>query len=101
MRITGSGVWGPPKDRGEAIRVCPLISWASGLVGRLAWADEGNHSRRPTHPAPGDASPGYSGRAAMLHDLLSIPTFLALPAGAAVHARSADAYTSLAERHVS
>jgi hypothetical protein len=35
----------------------------------------------------------------MLHDLLSIPTFLALPAGAAVHVRSADAYTSLAERH--
>jgi hypothetical protein len=38
------------------------------------------------HPPP--LMRGYSGRPAMLHELLSIPTFLALPAGAAVYARS-------------
>jgi hypothetical protein len=35
-----------------------------------------------------NALPGYSGTAAALHDLLSIPTFLGLPAAAAVYARA-------------
>jgi hypothetical membrane protein len=34
-----------------------------------------------------DALPGYSGTAAALHDLLSVPTFLGLPAAAAVYSR--------------
>jgi hypothetical membrane protein len=62
-----------------------LATGAVGLIGAGAFTTDPVSGYPPGTP---DVSPGYSGRAAMLHDLLSIPTFLALPAGAAVYARS-------------
>ena len=39
-------------------------------------------------PGTPDALPGYSGTPAALHDLLSVPTILGLPAATAVYARA-------------
>jgi Protein of unknown function (DUF998) len=80
------GLW-RSGTRSSRSRLAPalLAAGAVGLIGAGAFTTDPVSGYPPGTP---DASPGYSGRAAMLHDLLSIPTFLALPAGAAVYARS-------------
>jgi hypothetical protein len=58
---------------------------AAGLLGAGTFLTDPISGYPPGTP---EASPGYSGTAAALHDLLSIPTFLGLPAAAAVYARA-------------
>ena len=58
---------------------------AAGLVGAGAFTTDPVSGYPPGTP---DALPGYSGTPAALHDLLSVPTFLGLPAAAAVYARA-------------
>jgi hypothetical protein len=58
---------------------------AAGLVGAGAFTTDPVSGYPPGTP---DALPAYSGTPAVLHDLLSVPTFLGLPAAAAVYARA-------------
>jgi Protein of unknown function (DUF998) len=62
------------------------LSFGAAAVGLLG---AGTFTTDPVSgypPGTPDALPGYSGTAAALHDLLSVPTFLGLPAAAAVYA---------------
>ena len=80
------GLWHSETSSSRS-RLAPalLATGAIGLLGAGAFTTDPVSGYPPGTP---DALQGYSGRSAMLHDLLSIPTFLALPVGAAVYARS-------------
>jgi hypothetical protein len=72
---------------GSPTRAGPVLVGAAavGLLGAGVFLTDPVSGYPPGTP---DALPGYSGTAAALHDALSIPTFLGLPAAAAVYARS-------------
>ena len=57
----------------------------AGLVGAGTFLTDPISGYPPGTP---EASPGYTGTVAALHDLLSIPTFLGLPAAAVVYAHA-------------
>ena len=71
----------------------PRNRLGAGLVGAAAAGllGAGTFTTDPVSGYPSgtpDALPAYSGTPAALHDLLSLPTFLGLPAAAAVYARA-------------
>ena len=72
---------GPPTRAGPVL----VGAAAAGLLGAGTFLTDPVSGYPPGTP---DALPGYSGTAAALHDALSIPTFLGLPAAAAIYARS-------------
>jgi hypothetical protein len=80
------GLWhSAPRSSRSRVGAALVGAAAVGLLGAGAFTTDPVSGYPPGTP---DALPGYSGTAAALHDLLSIPTFLGLPAAAAVYARS-------------
>ena len=74
-----------PAPTGSRLRAKLIGAAAAGLLGAGIFLTDPISGYPPGTP---EASPGYSGTAAALHDLLSIPTFLGLPAAAAVYGRA-------------
>jgi Protein of unknown function (DUF998) len=80
------GLWdsGTPASRSR-LGPALLAAGAVGLLGAGGFTTDPVNGYPPGTP---DVSQAYSSTAALLHDLLSIPTFLGVPAAAAVYARS-------------
>jgi Protein of unknown function (DUF998) len=80
------GLWHPgPRLFHSRLGSALVGAVAAGLLGAGAFTTDPVSGYPPGTP---DALPSYNGTAAALHDLLSIPTFLGLPAAAAVYARA-------------
>jgi len=81
-----AGLWRSAREQPSS-RLGPALigAVAVGLLGAGIFTTDPVSGYPPGTP---DALSGYSGTTAALHDLLSVPTFLGLPAAAAVYART-------------
>ncbi len=79
------GLWrSGGRSRRNRLGAAMVGAAATGLMGAGTFTTDPVSGYPPGTP---DALPAYSGTSPALHDLLSVPTFLGLPAAAAVYAR--------------